>query len=193
MFLARRPSLDIINRFLRESEDLPLSYPTVGTINAVAGYKLDEAIFSIGHGREDFERARVALREWKQFDLGWVEKFPRHTPVMVGGVVAILVRHLGFWSLNGCRVLYGVGEEAEASRFGFAYGTLSNHAESGEELFEVFIDPKTDYVCYRIRAVSSPQAMLARIGQPIARVLQARFRSDSGEAMRRAIRSHALR
>ena len=31
----------------------------------------------------------------------------------------------------------------QAARFGFAYGTLTNHAESGEELFEVFLDPAT--------------------------------------------------
>ena len=77
---------------------------------------------------------------WKQFDIGWVETFPRHAPVAVGTVVAVLIRHLGFWSLNGCRVLYSVGSLADAARFGFAYGTLTNHAEAGEELFEVFLD-----------------------------------------------------
>jgi hypothetical protein len=50
----------------------------------------------------------------------------------------------------------------------------------------VFIDPKTNNVIYRIRATSWPQATLARIGQPIVRALQARFRSDSAAAMKRA-------
>ena len=97
----------------------------------------------------------------------------------------MLIRHLGFWSLNGCRVLYCVGDPGE-DRFGFAYGTLPNHAESGEELFEVFIDPDTGDVMYRIRATSWPQAALALIGHPIARALQARFRRHSIEAMKRA-------
>jgi hypothetical protein len=57
---------------------------------------------------------------------------------------------------------------------------------SGEELFEVFVDPRTDEVIYRIRATSRPRALLARVGQPIVRVLQARFRSDSVNAMKRA-------
>ncbi len=69
---------------------------------------------------------------------------------------------------------------------GFAYGTLTNHAESGEELFEVFIDPVSTAVMYRIRAISLPQTTLARIGQPIVRMLQARFRRDSAAAMKRA-------
>src|SRR5207342_1789750 len=93
-----------------------------------------------------------------------------------GTVVAILIRHFGFWSLNGCRVVYTVGDGDREATAGFAYGTLTNHAESGEELFEVFLNPQTDIVTYRIRAVSSPQAMLARLGQPLARRLQARFR-----------------
>jgi uncharacterized protein (UPF0548 family) len=71
----------------------------------------------------------------------------------------------------------------DASRFGFAYGTLTNHAEHGEELFEVSIDPKTGEVAYRIRAVSWPQALLARMGYPLVRHMQARFRRDSAAAM----------
>jgi uncharacterized protein (UPF0548 family) len=89
--------------------------------------------------------------------------------------------------LNGARVLYHVGGSAGQDAFGFAYGTLTNHAESGEELFEVFLDRQSGDVRYRIRAVSRPQSPLTRVGQPIVRLLQARFRRDSAEAMRRAI------
>ena len=93
---------------------------------------------------------------WKQFDIGWVDIFPRQAPVAVGTVVAVVIRHLGFWSMNGCRVLYHVDDAGR--RFGFAYGTLTNHAESGEEWFEVFLDPATGDVNYRIRAMSWPQS-----------------------------------
>src|ERR1043166_1153500 len=105
MFFARRPSREAIDRFVRDSQELPLSYDHIGIVNGeTAGRELDEAIVTIGHGREDFERARGALLAWKQFDIGWVETFPRHAPIEVGTVVAVLIRHLGFWSLNGCRV-----------------------------------------------------------------------------------------
>jgi len=187
MFLARRPSAETIRRFLRESEDLPLSYGPVGLVRGEpARQDLDELTVTIGRGSADFERARTALTAWKQFDIGWVETFPRPAPTAVGTVVAVLIRHLGFWSLNGCRVVYCVGDPENDVRFGFAHGTLPNHAEAGEELFEVFVDPRTDDVMYRIRATSWPRAMLARVGQPIVRALQSRFRSHSAAAMARA-------
>jgi uncharacterized protein (UPF0548 family) len=195
MFLARRPSRETIDRFLLDSQDLPLSYGPIGIVGGeTARHNLDELTVAIGRGQTDFERARAALIAWQQFDIGWVETFPRHAPVAVGTVVAVLIRHLGFWSLNGCRVLYNVGlDDVDVARFGFAYGTLTNHAEAGEELFEVFIHPQTDEVMYRIRAISWPQATLARIGQPIVRTLQARFRRDSAAAMKRATRSNGVR
>jgi uncharacterized protein (UPF0548 family) len=189
MFLIRRPSPATIDGFLRESQDLPLSYGPTGVKIAIAGYDFDEASVEIGHGKADFEQARTALMAWKHFDLGWVETFPRHAPVAAGTVVAVLIRHFGLWSLNGCRVLSTVGGLDDVTRFGFAYGTLTNHAESGEELFEVSLDPHTDTVMYRIRAVSWPQATLARIGQPIVRMLQERFRNDSAAAMKNAVRA----
>lgn len=119
--------------------------------------------------------------------MGWVELFPRVAAIEPGTVVAVLVHHLGFWSLNACRVVYGVGDRHSGSSFGFAYGTLTNHAELGEEIFEVMIEPETEEVIYRIQAVSKPHAALARIGYPVARYYQERFRRDSTEALRRAI------
>ena len=189
MFLTRRPSLETINQFLRDSRDLPLSYSPEGIVRPeFASKDIDELIVAIGNGPADFARARAALLDWTQFNIGWVNVFPRRAPVAVGTVVAVQIHHLGFWSLNGCRVLYCVGGHHDETRFGYAYGTLPNHAESGEELFEVSINPKTGDVMYRIRATSRAQATLAWIGQPFVRILQARFRSDSAAAMQRASR-----
>jgi uncharacterized protein (UPF0548 family) len=192
MFLARRPTRDVIDAFLRESQRLPLSYAPVGLVRQPAA-GLDEVAAVVGRGQADFERARAALLAWTQFDIGWVETHPRPAPVAVGTVVAVLIRHLGFWSLNGCRIVYTVGDPGDTSRCGFAYGTLTNHAESGEELFEVFLEAGTEDVVYRIRATSWPQATLARIGQPIVRALQASFRSESVAAMQRATRARGAR
>jgi len=128
----------------------------------------------------------TALAEWRHFELGWVELFPSRAPAVPGTVVAVAITHLGFWSLNGCRVLYPTGE-AGGSTFGFAYGTLTNHAESGEEIFEVGFDRSAGEVSYRIRAVSRPRATLARLATPYTRLLQARFRRESALAVRRAI------
>jgi uncharacterized protein (UPF0548 family) len=188
VFLLRRPTGREIERFLDRSRRLPLSYGTTGIVrHPSAADRVGEHVVTIGHGEPDFERARLALTAWKHFDLGWVEAFPAQLSVEAGTDVAVLIRHLGFWSLNGARVLYQVGASDGQDGFGFAYGTLTNHAESGEELFEVFRDGLRGDVMYRIRAVWWPQSPLTRIGQPIVRLLQARFRRDSAEAMRRAI------
>lgn len=184
MFLPRRPSADTIDRFLRDSRNLPLSYEPVGSLNDENPRgNVDELTVAIGRGPAEFARARAALIAWKQFDIGWVETYPPNAPDVAGTVVAVLIRHLGFWSLNGCRVVYGAGSATDGTRFGYAYGTLTNHAEAGEELFEIVIDPATEVVSYRIRAISWPRATLARLGQPIVRALQARFRSDSARTM----------
>jgi|SRR6185436_2236059 len=187
MFLARRPSSSDVDRFLKRVADLPLSYRPVGIAVEPHGRRLDEMTVTIGRGSDDFDRARAALIGWKQCNIGWVETFPKNSPVAVGTVVAVLIRHLGFWSLNACRVLYQVGDSNSSPRFGFAYGTLTEHAEGGEELFEVFMDSSTGNVLYRIRATSWPRAALARIGHPVVRVLQKRFRRDSGAVMKRNV------
>jgi uncharacterized protein (UPF0548 family) len=59
----------------------------------------------------------------------------------------------------------------------------------GEEIFELVLEPESERVIYRIRAVSKPRAALARIGYPITRVFQERFRRDSLIALRRALRA----
>jgi len=187
MFLNRRPTPQEIDGFIAASRELPLSYDPVGlAAQEPEGFRLDEHVALIGRGDAAFERAKIALAEWRHFELGWLEVFPRAAPVAPGTVVAVLVRHLGFWSMNGCRVVYSVGV-AHGHEYGFAYGTLSNHAERGEEIFKVSLSPDTGEVSYAIRAASRPRALLARLGYPVTRTLQARFRRDSALAIARAI------
>lgn len=189
MFLTHRPTSSQIQRFLSQSRELPLSYRPVGIAKQTpASFRLDTATAVIGQGADAFARARQALREWRQFELGWVEIFPAGASTEPETVVAVLIRHLGLWSLNGCRIVYGVGDGE--SSFGFGYGTLTNHAEMGEEIFEVGLDATSTEVTYNIRAASKPRAALARIGYPYVRLCQSRFRRDSIAAMRRAIGSH---
>jgi uncharacterized protein (UPF0548 family) len=199
MFLLQRPSREAIDRFIAASSDQPLSYGPAGrtrdgrrqAVNRErpTGFDEDETVAAIGRGEADLARACAALRGWKQFEVGWVElcRSP-NAAITQGTVVALLIRHLGFWSLNGARVVYEIGGPESGGRFGFAYGTLPNHSEAGEESFEVWHDRRTDEVMYRIHAISRPRALLARCGYPIARYLQARFRRDSVAAMTRAAR-----
>ena len=194
MFLLQRPTREAIDRFIAASSELPLSYGPVGLArddrlppDRDPDLDYDEIVAPIGRGEGDLIRARAALRAWKQFEVGWVDLHPPGAGIATGTNVAVVIRHLGFCSMNGCRVVYEVGDPRNGGRFGFAYGTLPNHAESGEELFEVWLDAGINQVMYRLRAVSRPRAPLARMGYRIARHLQARFRLDSVAAMRRAV------
>jgi len=108
--------------------------------------------------------------------------------IRVGTEVAVLVRHFGFLSLNACRIVYVVDDDAEETkRFGFGYGTLEEHAESGEERFTVEWNQGSDKVCYDILAFSRPRKMLARLGYPLSRYLQKQFAEHSKAAMLRFV------
>jgi uncharacterized protein (UPF0548 family) len=100
-----------------------------------------------------------------------------------GTLVAILIRHFGFWSLNFSKIVYLVDEDAAVRRYGFAYGTLAEHAERGEERFTVEWDRASDVVAYDILSFSKPGHLLTRLGYPAARRLQLRFVRNSLAAM----------
>lgn len=102
-------------------------------------------------------------------------------------MVAVLARHLGFWSLNSARIVYTVEEGDAVERFGFAYGTLPGHAERGEEFFSVEWDHSDDSVHYAVFAFSRPNHLLVWPGYPFSRMLQKRFSRDSRLAMAWAV------
>ena len=139
-------------------------------------------------GQGSFAAAKAALERWEHFRLGWVEAWPPETPIQAGQVVAVIARLFGLWWLNACRIVYVVDEEGPVKRFGFAYGTLPEHAESGEERFTVEWHEDDDAVWYDILAFSRPQQLLARMGYPLVRRLQKRFAWDSAAAMVREVK-----
>ena len=108
-------------------------------------------------------------------------------PIQVGTDVAVSVHHFGFYSLNACRIVYIVDDDDPMKRFGFAYGTLVEHAESGEERFTVECNRDDDRVWYDILAFSRPRQMLARLGYPLSRSLQKKFANGSKLAMLQSV------
>ncbi len=186
MFLLTKPNRNEIQRFLDDRANDQFSYPEIGATDSEIppDYNIDHNRVKLGIGPEVFECAKTAIRAWKMFDLGWVELISSETPIEIGQTVAILVSHLGFYSLNSARIVYVIDEPA---RFGFAYGTLSEHAEIGEERFLVEYDPDSGEVWYDILAFSRTASLLAQIGYPIARSLQKAFATDSKGAMQRAV------
>jgi len=82
-----------------------------------------------------------------------------------------------------------VDEEGPVQRFGFTYGTLPDHAGSGEERFLIEWDREEGSVWYDILAFSRPRHLLARLGYPWVRRVQKRFGWESAAAMCRAVRA----
>lgn len=185
MFTLSEPSESDIARFILDQSDLPFTYEEVGTTqgSVPSGYTVDHNRVQLGRGAQVYERAVAALKQWRQFELGWVTVAPQGVKVETGATVAVKALACGMWSLNACRVVYVVDE---AERFGFAYGTLPDHIERGEERFLIEWN-RDDSVWYDILAFSRPRHLLVKLGAPVARMMQKRFARDSLRAMKTAI------
>src|SRR5208283_5244302 len=96
---------------------------------------------------------------------------------------------IGLWWLNACRIIFVINDSGATSRFGFAYGTLPDHAATGEERFIVEWNQADNSVWYDILAFSRPNHFLTRLGYPLVRRTQKRFGRDSAAAMLKAVRS----
>ena len=194
MVSLRRPSTETIRGFLASQSKLGFTYSAVGATETVppAGYDVDHTRIKLGEGEEVFTRAKAALRRWEQFRLGWVEAWSTETPIQTGEAVPVVVRLVGLWWLNACRIVYVVDEAEPIRRFGFAYGTLPDHAGTGEERFLIEWDRESGEVWYDILAFSRPQWLLTRLGYPYLRRVQKRFGRESAAAMLRAVSSMEL-
>jgi uncharacterized protein (UPF0548 family) len=189
MFLFSRPTKDRIDAFLKERESDSFSYPEVGASRELAGpsgFVFDHNRQLLGHGDVDFEKAKQAIRDWKMFDVPGIQLFYTDTPIEPGRTVAMLAAHLGFYSINSCRIVYVIDEP---DRFGFAYGTLREHVEMGEESFTVELHRDTGEVWYDIHAFSRPAHPLVKLGYPYGRYLQRQFARGSKESMKLAVQS----
>lgn len=188
MFLLLKPDARRIERFLAAQRNRTFSYREVGHSRrgAPPGYMVDHSRVRLGEGRAAFARAVEAVRSWRMFDQGWVSLHPAAAPIEPGTTVAVRCRHFGFWSLHACRVVYRVDEEGPVVRFGFAYGTLPDHVERGEERFTVEWHHEDGSVWFDLYAFSRPDHPLVRLAYPLTRLLQRRFASGSQRTMARA-------
>ena len=186
MFLLTKPTDAQIREFLEIRKADSFSYREVGATRGTppAGYSVDRNGVIVGYGEGDFALAKTAIREWRMFDVPGIQLLYPDTPIEPGRDVAPLAYHLGFYSLNSCRIVYVIDEP---DTFGFAYGTLSEHAEIGEERFFVEFDSESGAVWYDIFAFSRPGHILVKLGYPYSRYKQKQFAVRSKKAMLRAI------
>ncbi|HEU5459287.1 MAG TPA: DUF1990 domain-containing protein [Pyrinomonadaceae bacterium] len=177
MFTITEPSDQDVAKFISSQRNLDFTYPEVSATNTTppSGFTVDHNRVQLGQGEETYKRAAEALKNWRQFELGWVKIVPRGVAVEVGATVAVKARAFGTWSLSAARVVYVIDE---SRRFGFAYGTLPDHVECGEERFLVeWLED--DSVWYDIFAFSKPRHPLVKLSSPLARLLQKRFARES--------------
>jgi uncharacterized protein (UPF0548 family) len=201
VFLFRKPTDDQIRDYLARMAEQPFSYDCVGcTRDAPArrpGWNIDRHRVRLGQGELAFPQARDAIAAWQMFPreiatICWPE---RPTEGLMAAVLywAAPVR---LWITFPTRVVYVIDDSTcrdghTIQRFGFAYGTLPDHPERGEERFLVEWNRTDDSVWYDLMAVSRPAHWMARFGYPYTRFEQSRFRRLSGVAMQQAVTQSA--
>ncbi len=190
LFHLFEPTLSMADAAVEAASDAPFSYTPVGATAGPLpeGFDHDVQRQPVGAGVDDWERAKAAIRSWKQFDLPWVRFYHPEMALLPGAVVVFAARPMGLWTLNLCRIV-SVFDESDAStaRFGLSYGTLEGHSVSGEERFELSWDHRTDDVFFEIRKFSQFRHWLVRASAPVARRIQAKFSREAIDSVRRAV------
>ncbi len=190
MLALRRPSEAAVRSLLDRQEGLPFSYPDVGAIARGAvpsGYVQDHHCVELGRGPEAFSAAQEAIGRWAMFRTGWTEVVPASSPIEPGRVVAIVARSFGAWTVNPARIVESIDESGPVDRFGFVYGALPDHAESGEERFSVEWRHGDDSVWYDLLGISRPGRWYSKMAGPLTRSVQKKFARDSKAAMVRFV------
>ncbi|MFF8996006.1 DUF1990 domain-containing protein [Streptomyces sp. NPDC014983] len=132
----------------------------------------------LGEGREVFSRAAEAVLTWEMhraLGVGIAATADRAAPgVDVTVTLAGLVR-------APCRIIWSAEEPRRA---GWAYGTLEDHPECGEEAF--LVDRTGDgTVWLTVAAFSRPAKWYAKAGGPATRGLQHAYARRCGAVLRR--------
>jgi uncharacterized protein (UPF0548 family) len=194
MISLRRPEPETVSKFLKAQAGRDFSYSAVGATESMkqspAGFVVDHTRVQLGHGQEVFERAKAALKTWEQFRLGWLEARSETEAIQPGNHVAVMAHQFGLWWLNACRIIYVIDDKKETFvKYGYAYGTLSDHPAIGEERFLVEWNPEDGRVWYDILAFSRPRWMM-KPGYRWMRAIQKRFGRESAAAMLGAAGNH---
>jgi uncharacterized protein (UPF0548 family) len=178
VFLVRRPSDAKLSQILADVADAPFTYDRVAATahpgELPEGYHHVHAARVVGKGDEAFAAAVDGIRRWQLHRRQGYRVAPDDPPVEVGTVVALDVPLVAIHVVATCRIAWVIDEP---DRFGFGYGTLPIHPESGEEAFVVERDAPHDRgggVRLAITAFSRPRHPLVRLAGPVARRQQVR-------------------
>jgi uncharacterized protein (UPF0548 family) len=173
MWSLREPDAEHLSHFLARQRQSPFTYSDIGASVTGAfphGYHHASASIDLGSGDDVWNRARAGMDTWVPARSAGLHVVPDDAPVTVGTTVAFVTRVGLAYVTFACRIVAHVDE---ADRYGFAYGTLPEHPEEGEELFLV-TRAADGTVRFEITAFSRPHDLLTRLGGRVARRVQAR-------------------
>src|SRR5260370_35508430 len=112
MFSLLRPNEERIRAILARQQAAKFSYTEVGASrgHGPQGYASLHNRVELGRGSEAFAQASEAVRQWRMFDFAGVCLCWPNVTLESGHLVAALLRHFGFWSLNFSRIVLVINE-----------------------------------------------------------------------------------
>lgn len=187
LLLLSPPTDSFIHDTIAAHRHSELSYSEVGGTTeseCPAGFASNHWKAIIGHGASDFQSAKLAIRNYRMLQLGWLSHVGMTESIANESLVCTLAKQFMVYSLNVAKIV-SVDDELP-NRFGFSYGTTREYPLVGEERFTVSICESTGNVEYEIYSFARPSSVATRLAWPWLRRVQRRFCLASAAAMREA-------
>lgn len=169
-----------------------LTYAEVGATRSdalPADYRHVRRRIRVGEGRELLTAVAAGMRAWGIHRKAGLRVRADSDAPQTGSDFSAGVPLLGWTVWVPCRVVW---MRHDPTRYGYGFGTLRGHPESGEEAFEVSID-SAGRVWFDLRAFSRPATRVTRLAGPVAVLLQARITDRYVAAARALGQSDAAR
>jgi uncharacterized protein (UPF0548 family)/diadenosine tetraphosphate (Ap4A) HIT family hydrolase len=152
-----------------QAEGSPLTYDDVGATlsgSLPSGFRHDRYEVELPDRPDAFGRAVEGIRLWQPHRRAGFTVEPTEPPRR-GATVAVAAPTGPLTAVAVCRIVAVVDEP---DRYGFAYGTLQGHPETGEEAF--IVERRNGKTVFEITVFSKPAELLARAGGPVTRRIQ---------------------
>lgn len=184
MFRLRTPDTEQLAHLLARQRTSPLTYEEVGATfddDLPDGYHHVREHVVLGVGDDMWTRACAGIRAWAAHRGAGMTVVPADAVIAEGTTVAVVTSLGPVHVVAACRIVRVVDEPG---RYGFAYGTLPEHPEEGEERFVVTRDEHDGMVAFEVVAFSRPHDLLTKLGGPVPRAIQTRATARYLEGMR---------
>ncbi|KAL0424905.1 UNVERIFIED_CONTAM: hypothetical protein Sradi_1025300 [Sesamum radiatum] len=90
------------------------------------GFLVNHARVLVGSGLETFEKGKIALQNWRHFNLNWAFVDPK-TPIQRGVKFCVCTKAIFPWLLMPLEVVYVDESRSAVASFSFGSGTLQGH------------------------------------------------------------------